>query len=213
MILRAALFVLAMGAVGVHAAVADDLERTARDAVATKHFREAASVYSRLSEREPGNADYLVWIGRLLSWMQDYPAAIDTLSKAIAIRPDRADLFIARAGIEERLMRFDDAGADYEKIYQLAYRSPQWMEKVSMMRARQGKTGETVAALEAAYKLDRDNYELAYFLGETHFNEGETEQALANALQAALKSKRTTVIGVRIDASGYVAQFNALREL
>jgi len=36
-----------------------------------------------------------------------------------------------------------------------------------------------VAALEAAYKLDRDNYELAYFLGETHFNEANTEQALA----------------------------------
>jgi tetratricopeptide (TPR) repeat protein len=36
-----------------------------------------------------------------------------------------------------------------------------------------------VAALEAAYKLDRDNYELAYFLGETHFNEGESEAALA----------------------------------
>ena len=41
----------------------------------------------------------------------------------------------------------------------------------------------------------------------------ETEQALSNALQAALKTKKTTVIGVRIDASGYVAQFNALREL
>jgi len=27
------------------------------------------------------------------------------------------------------------------------------------------------------------------------------------------KTKKTTVIGVRIDASGYVAQFNALREL
>lgn len=36
-----------------------------------------------------------------------------------------------------------------------------------------------VAALESAFKLDRDNYELAYFLGETHFNEGETEAALA----------------------------------
>jgi len=35
-----------------------------------------------------------------------------------------------------------------------------------------------VVALESAYKLDRDNYELAYFLGETHFNEGETEAAL-----------------------------------
>ncbi len=36
-----------------------------------------------------------------------------------------------------------------------------------------------VASLEGAYKLDRDNYELAYFLGETHFNEGDTEQALS----------------------------------
>lgn len=35
-----------------------------------------------------------------------------------------------------------------------------------------------VAALEAAYKLDRDNYELAYFLGETYFNEADTERAL-----------------------------------
>src|SRR5260370_18705389 len=35
-----------------------------------------------------------------------------------------------------------------------------------------------VAALESAFKLDRDNYELAYFLGETHFNEGATEPAL-----------------------------------
>ncbi len=43
--------------------------------------------------------------------------------------------------------------------------------------------------------------------------EVETEQALSQALTAAVKSKRTTVIGARIDASGYVAQFNALREL
>jgi acetolactate synthase-1/2/3 large subunit len=41
----------------------------------------------------------------------------------------------------------------------------------------------------------------------------DTEQALGNALGAAVKSGRTTVIGVRIDPSGYVAQFNALREL
>lgn len=35
-----------------------------------------------------------------------------------------------------------------------------------------------VAALEAAFKLDRDNYELAFFLGETHFNEGDGDAAL-----------------------------------
>jgi tetratricopeptide (TPR) repeat protein len=35
-----------------------------------------------------------------------------------------------------------------------------------------------VGALEEAFKLDRDNYELAYFLGETHFNEGDGDAAL-----------------------------------
>jgi len=41
----------------------------------------------------------------------------------------------------------------------------------------------------------------------------ETEAALADALGAALRTGRTTVIAARIDPSGYVAQFNALREL
>ena len=33
--------------------------------------------------------------------------------------------------------------------------------------------------LEAAFKLDRDNYELAFFLGETYFNDGQGELALS----------------------------------
>jgi acetolactate synthase-1/2/3 large subunit len=41
----------------------------------------------------------------------------------------------------------------------------------------------------------------------------DTENGLQDALSAALKSSRTTVIGVKIDGSGYVDQFNALREL
>jgi len=35
-----------------------------------------------------------------------------------------------------------------------------------------------LGALEAAYKLDHDNYELAYLLGETCFNDGDTGRAL-----------------------------------
>src|SRR4029077_10670578 len=70
--------------------------------------------------------------------------------KSIAIRPDRADLYTARAELEERLMRFDEAAADYEHIYQLAYKDPQWMEKVAAVSARQGKTKEVVAAVQSA---------------------------------------------------------------
>ena len=41
----------------------------------------------------------------------------------------------------------------------------------------------------------------------------ERERASATRCKVPLRSGRTTVIGVKIDASGYVAQFNALREL
>jgi acetolactate synthase-1/2/3 large subunit len=41
----------------------------------------------------------------------------------------------------------------------------------------------------------------------------DSETGLADALSAALQTGRTTVIAAQIDPSGYVAQFNALREL
>jgi acetolactate synthase I/II/III large subunit len=41
----------------------------------------------------------------------------------------------------------------------------------------------------------------------------DNEHAFGDALSAALRSGRTTLIAARIDPSGYVAQFNALREL
>jgi len=41
----------------------------------------------------------------------------------------------------------------------------------------------------------------------------DSEHALGDALQSAVRSGRTTLIGAHIDPSGYVAQFNALREL
>ena len=41
----------------------------------------------------------------------------------------------------------------------------------------------------------------------------DTDHALGDALKAALKSGRTTVIAARIDSSCYVDQFNALREV
>ena len=41
----------------------------------------------------------------------------------------------------------------------------------------------------------------------------DSENGLQDAIAAALKTGNTTVIGVRIDGSGYVDQFNALREL
>ena len=106
--------------------------------------------YSRTVTQSPRDYHWSMVLAHIYTSLEDYPAAIETYAKSIAVRPDRTDLYTARAGLEERLMRFDDAIADYEKIYQLAYKDPQWILKVAELRARQRKVDAVVAALKTA---------------------------------------------------------------
>jgi tetratricopeptide (TPR) repeat protein len=106
--------------------------------------------YIKTAAQSPRDYRWSMVLARTQTNLEDYPAAIAAYGKSIAIHPDRADFYTARAGLEERMMRFDEAAADYERIYQLAYKDPQWMEKVAAVRARQGRTKEVVGALQAA---------------------------------------------------------------
>lgn len=106
--------------------------------------------YSKTVQQSPKDYRWSMALARIHTSLEDFPSAIDAYGKSIAIRPDRADLRIARASLAERLMHFDDAVGDYERIYQLAYRDPKWMEKIAEVRARQGKTEDVVAALKSA---------------------------------------------------------------
>lgn len=89
-------------------------------------------------------------LARLDTFFEDIPAAITAYGQAIAIRPDRVDLHIARASLQERLMRFDDALGSYRKIYDLTYRDPQWMRKVAEVYARRGQIDAAAKALREA---------------------------------------------------------------
>ena len=119
--------------------------------------------YAKTVTQSPRDYRWSMVLAHIQTNLENYPAAIDIYAKAIAIRPDRVDLYTARAGLEERLMRFDDAASDYEHIYQLAYRDPQWMEKVAAVRARQGKEDAVVAALQAALIDGRPENAANYF--------------------------------------------------
>lgn len=119
--------------------------------------------YVKTVAQSPRDYRWSMVLARTQTNLEDYAAAIDTYGRSIAIRPDRADLYTARAALEERLMRFDEAAADYERIYQLAYKDPQWIEKVATVRARQGKTTEVVSALQAALVEGRPESASNYF--------------------------------------------------
>jgi len=106
--------------------------------------------YAKTVQQSPRDYRWAMVLARAQSTLEDFPAAIDSYGKAITIRPDRTDLSIARAGLEERLLRFDEAVKDYEHLYQLTYKDPKWMEKIAEVRARQGRNSDAVSALKAA---------------------------------------------------------------
>ncbi len=119
---------------------------------ALRHQRQQplADFYTKTASQSPRDYRWPMVLAQIQTTLEKYPAAIESYGMAIAIRPDRVDLQAARAGLEERLMRFDDAAADYERIYQLAFKDPKWMEKVAEVRARQGRAESVVAALKTA---------------------------------------------------------------
>ena len=126
---------------------------------------QAAVSYARLHGREPQLVAFLnqavaasprdsrfaIDLGRVDLQLEDYPGALAAYSKAIAIRGDRADLFITRADLEEHQQAFDAACSDYDHLYRLSYNDPQWMEKAALARARQGKPDLAVKALQSAW--------------------------------------------------------------
>jgi tetratricopeptide (TPR) repeat protein len=107
--------------------------------------------YSKAVETSPRDARWSIVLARLETALEDYPAAIDAYGKAIRVRPEQKDLYESKADMEERLYKLDDAVADYEQLYKLSYRDPQWKVKVAEARARQGRNADAVKALDDAW--------------------------------------------------------------
>jgi hypothetical protein len=99
----------------------------------------------------PRDSRFAILLAQIETTFEDYPAAIDAYAHAISIRADRADLYAAKADLEERLQRLDDACKEYERLYVLSYRNPDWMVKLAAVRARQGRKEDTVHALQRAW--------------------------------------------------------------
>jgi tetratricopeptide (TPR) repeat protein len=119
-------------------------------AVRYQRQKQLLDFYAKTIQQSPRDYRWSMALARMQSAQEDFSGSIDSYGKALTIRPDRVDLRIARAGLEERLQRFDDAATDYEHLYQLTYKDPKWMQKLAELRARQGQTGDAVAALKIA---------------------------------------------------------------
>jgi cellulose synthase operon protein C len=126
---------------------------TEAGAYARAHGRQPqlVSYYEKTMAAAPKDYHWPATLARLQAQFENYEGAIESYKKAETIRPDRTDLLVAQGGLEERLMRFDDAAKTYSRIYDLSYRNPEWMVKVAEMRARLGQTDACVAALSKGF--------------------------------------------------------------
>ncbi len=106
--------------------------------------------YTKTVAASPKDSRWAVVLARVQTNYEDFEGAIRTYAQAIKVRPDRTDLVTAKAAMEERLLRFDEAAADYATLYELAYHDARWMEKVAEIRARQSKPEQAVQALKTA---------------------------------------------------------------
>ena len=111
--------------------------------------------YSKTAAESPRDYRWPVVLARLETHFEDFPAAIAAYSRAVVIRPDRSDLFAARATLEVRLMRFDEAAATYARLYELSYRDPQWLIKAAETYARLQKPDLAVETLRKALLAGR----------------------------------------------------------
>ncbi len=73
------------------------LENRAHDAVVNKQYSDARKLYGQLSGLYPTRTDYLIWVGRISGWMQDYGFATQCFDEALRLEPQNTDAMIAKA--------------------------------------------------------------------------------------------------------------------
>jgi cellulose synthase operon protein C len=112
--------------------------------------QQLSDYYAKTAAASPRGYMWPMIQARIFTSFEDFPAAIESYARAIAIRPDRTEFYQSRASLEERLMKFDDAVRDYEKIYDLDYHNQRWMLQIAEVRARQGQADAVIAALQKA---------------------------------------------------------------
>jgi hypothetical protein len=119
--------------------------------------------YAKATNDSPKDFRWPMVLARIETHMEDYPAAIGSYTKSVTVRPDRTDLLQARLNLEERLMRFDDAAATSQRLYDLSYRDARWLEELAQIRARQGRNADALDALTKALIETHPNTSGGYF--------------------------------------------------
>lgn len=123
----------------------------ARFAEANQLADRLTGYYEKATADSPRDYRWPTVLSRIDKSLRRYPEALAALDKAVYVRPDRLDLFIVKADLETRLLRFDAALKTYQRLYDLSYHDSQYLASQASLHARLGHQAEAVRLLKSAY--------------------------------------------------------------
>ncbi|MGI8782693.1 MAG: tetratricopeptide repeat protein [Acidobacteriota bacterium] len=170
-----ALFFICIGTSFAVAPLQQDLETSAREAIAARRFREARELYRTLSETNPQKTDYILWVGRLSGWLRDYQTAIAAFDRALARNSRDSAALIGKA---------------YILMYQQRYRASEEL----LDRARQivPENLELMLAFARSYHYQRQDDKAQKVLSQVLALEPNNSEA--QALQEDITPRRFEMV-------------------
>ena len=141
-------------AISVHAeSDLDDPEaayKNARELTYAGDYQKAMQIYTRLLEKYPDNADYLLGAGQAYTWQDQPQAAIPFLEKAIAVAPDYEDVYHALAQAYENTRQAQKARAIYRQAI-TRFNEPDW---AILGLKKYQQADRPVYSMRLAYRLE-----------------------------------------------------------
>ena len=110
--------------------------------------------YLDTAQRSPKDHRWPLVLARLEDRWGRLADSLTQVDAAIRIRPERLELYEAKAGLQERLLDFASAVQTHQRLYELSYKNPAHLLKIADLEARLGRKAEAVDALKRAYNAE-----------------------------------------------------------
>jgi tetratricopeptide (TPR) repeat protein len=145
---------------------------------------QAEAIYRQMLNANPRDANALRLLGVLQFESGQTAAALDLISRAIAISPNVADYHFSLAGILQAIGQHDGATASYRRAVEIYPKFPQaWFNLGNLLRARQQNT-QAIAAYRQALAAQPNYPEAANNLGIALAAAGDHQGAITSYRQA-----------------------------
>lgn len=143
------------------------------------NLSQAESIYRQVLQVEPSNPDALNLLGVIAYQCANSEAAVELISRAIAINCAAPEYHNNLGNALRSLHRLDEAAGSYRKALRLAPRSAEAHNNLALVMREQGRLSEAVAAFRRALKLQPDSPEIHCNLGTALQDLGKFDEAVA----------------------------------